>query len=198
LDELCKPDNVDPVGAKTCDVLSEHEYPDQSCELQVQCGQPVLLGDGTRLSLVEQLTTWCYARDEGLRCTCTNEDGENVAAIDFGMSPANIATCTATTAVCAEVEAIVPTGARECTSTSDIVLSDGCTLYLECVQPATVAGVPVTVYSNVGAQCGIQPDGSYSCFCNHRTSGPHEIEAADVRSACEEAVEVCPKLSPSI
>ena len=164
----------------------------------MQCGQPVQLGDGTRLSLAEQFSTYCYTRDEGLRCTCSNEERENKLALDFGMSPPNIAICTATTAVCAEVEALEPTGARVCTPTSDIVLSDGCTLYLDCVQPATVAGAPVTSFTNVGAQCDVQPDGTYSCFCNHRTSGPYEIEADDTRGACAEAVEVCPKLAPTL
>jgi hypothetical protein len=198
LDELCKPDNIDPIGVKTCDLVSEYTYPDGSCMMGTRCDQPIQLGDGTRLALTGQFSTTCYAREDGLRCTCSNELSQNVRTIDFGLSPPNIAFCAAVTSVCADLEPVVPTGERECTATSDIVLSDGCTLYLECAEPATVAGAPVTVFTNVGAQCNIQTDGSYSCYCNHRTSGPHEIVAPDTESACVEAVEVCPKLSPSI
>jgi hypothetical protein len=199
LDELCKPDNVDLVGGKTCQPLWEQDYPDYACMMAAECGQPILVGDGTRFTLTQQFTTTCYDRDEGFRCTCTNDEHEYALAVDFGMMPANISTCRVATAACAGVEPIEPTGPRACTASTDIAVSDACTLYLDCVEPATLAGANVTVFTKVGAQCDRQPDGSYSCYCNQRTSGPYAIEAEDTRSACEQAVdEVCPVLAPAI
>jgi hypothetical protein len=197
MEELCRPDNVAPVGEKFCELTSESGNPPTSCEAMTECGQPAELGDGTLLTLAEQRRIECYPKDDRSVCICLNEENQNELAIDLGTASIDPATCRAASAVCSEMEPLESTGPRECTPNTDIVLPDGCTLYVDCVEPATMAGVAVTAFTNVGAQCSLQANGSFLCYCNNRTSGPYELEADDSESACVEALEVCPMLAPT-
>lgn len=198
MEQLCKTTSIVPVGEKTCEPVREDSYPDQYCEISSQCAQPVELGDGTRLSLYEGFSVYCASTEEGSRCTCSDEDRENELVVDVGMPPVDVAICRSVTALCAKTEALEPAAPRECIPNTDIVLPDGCTLYVDCVQSGTLAGAPVTVLTKVGAQCNLEPDGSFSCYCNNRTSGPYELEADDAKSACVEALDVCPTRAPTL
>lgn len=199
LDALCTGENIDPVGAATCENLSENLYPDQACGVTARCGQPVELADGTRLSLSQELNTFCYARTEGYRCTCQDEGNVPVLSLDFGDTPVSLGPCRTTSSVCGKTEPLELIGSRRCTPNMDVVAEGGCIFYVDCVQDATAAGVAVTVFTTVGSQCENQGDGTFSCYCNNRRSGPYVIEAEDSATACPMAIEdVCPSLSPTL
>jgi hypothetical protein len=199
MDALCTGENIDPVGPATCEFLSENLYQDYACGHSARCGQPVELADGTRLSLSEELNSFCYSRTEGYRCTCHGEDNQILLSLDFGDAPINLAACRTTTSVCGKTTPLERIGSPRCTPTMDVVAEGGCIFYVDCVQDATAAGTAVTVFTTEGSQCEDQGDGTFSCYCNNRTSGPYVIEAEDSATACPKAVEdVCPSLSPQL
>jgi hypothetical protein len=195
LTELCKPDSTRPVGAKACDPLWDITYPD-ACQMAVACGEPVELGDGTGLTLWDRFQTMCLEEANEMRCACTDATGAGKLALDFGAAPSNFEHCSAMTAACAELETLTPTGTKACSS--DVgVLPSSCSVDGECSQPATLAGVDVTIRTTVDVQCDLQSSDQWLCRCT-RTGSTLEVEAEDSESACDQAVAACPTTSPNL
>jgi hypothetical protein len=191
LGELCKPDGFDPVGVKNCDVAEETGA--EGCYIDAECGQPIELDDGTRMTLSERFQTTCTDSRpyfDVTRCTCSEWSSGTELVLDPGMTPPGIAYCRATTAACAGLETIVPTGARTCTSTVN-AMPRGCTLDGACSQPATIGGVEVTVLTNVNVLCDLKAGSTWGCSCV-RTGGTLEVDAEDSESACDQAAQACP------
>ena len=131
-----------------------------------------------------------------MSCTCSDAEGANKLALRFGASPSNFAHCRAMTAACADLETLVPTGKRSC-SPSVSALPSACSVDGECAEPATLAGVDVTIRTIIGARCELQTAGVWQCYCTG-TGSRLEVEADDSEGACARAVEACPMTSPSL
>jgi hypothetical protein len=201
LDELCKHEPLEPVGARTCDDVVAEAFPAYGlCDASVLCGQPVELGDGSRLTLSEHFKTRCVTAGNDTRCGCAADDGWDRVVLRFALPPTNVETCRATTEVCAGLETLELSGERACTDTQRTVAAYGCSLTIACEEEATVSETAVTVLSQFGAGCQHLGADNWTCGCSEPAGGPgrgrFELKAHDSEAACVAAAAACPTLWP--
>jgi hypothetical protein len=202
LDELCKDEPLEQVGARTCDPVVAEAFPNYGlCDASVLCGRPVELGDGSRLTLSEHFKTRCVtAAANDARCGCAADDGWDRVVLRFALPPTNVETCIATTEVCAGLETLELSGQRACTNTQRTVAAYGCSLTIACEEEATVSDTAVTVLSQFGAGCQHLGADNWTCGCSEPPGGSargrFELKAHDSEAACVAAAAACPTLWP--
>ncbi len=189
LDELCKPDSYDFTGAKTCSPIWDNAYDDGACDMAVQCGQPIALRDGTRLTLAERIQTMCWGGSEN-RCGCTDSAGAQALTVNFVRPRPDTAFCAATTAACAGLEPLKYTSGPSCSSMTT-ALPTSCSVDGECVEAASIREADVLVDTVISLGCEQEPSDSWLCRCTHSRE-TLEVESGDSLGACDQAVLVCP------
>lgn len=204
LDELCRGSGeLTPLGSKECSTWSQELTSGTYCSVGEGCTQPTELGDGTNVTMAANYYTSCGAAygtnfEIVTLCRCTDDDGRDLLDVLYQDPEIALTHCTDTNRICAGLESLEPTGARECAE-AEIETSEPevyCQRQRRCLEPATIGGAQVNIVTGSDVYCSLQADGAWSCSCYDRVGNDDyvtvEVEAADSASACAEAVQACP------
>jgi hypothetical protein len=200
LDPLCRGAAPTPKTDWDCTTDFEESGPGYGCHSGKTCLETVTLEDGTDLTLRQGYNLNCRTIGGHTRCACEDTWSEEKLTLSLGISADDIGACQVTIDACAGLEKLELADTPECTTTTDETTAGSCERVLECTQQGVTARTQVTALTRVGASCARHENGSWFCNCKSLSGLQEgvELEAADSASACDAAIDQCPRFAPGL